>query len=84
MKPILKKPSDDSETMKNYRPVSNLPYISKIIEKVAVDQLDAYLTDHDLHEPLHCWCLRWGIALDRGTGVSNAIAGMCVVFAKLG
>ncbi len=52
VKPILKKTSDDSENMKNYRPVSNLPYISKIIEKVAVNQLDAYLTAHDLNEPL--------------------------------
>jgi len=52
VKPILKKSTDDSENMKSYRPVSNLPYISKVIEKVAVNQLDTFLSDHDLNEPL--------------------------------
>ena len=51
-KPIIKKSTLDPENMKNYRPVSNLAYIGKTIEKVVVDQLDAHLTDNDLHEPL--------------------------------
>ena len=52
VKPIIKKSTLDPENMKNYRPVSNLAYICKIIEKVVVAQLDAHLTDNDLHEPL--------------------------------
>ena len=32
--PILKKPNMDPEVLKNYRPVSNLPYVSKLIEKI--------------------------------------------------
>lgn len=32
--PLLKKPSLDPEVLANYRPISNLPYISKILEKV--------------------------------------------------
>ena len=52
VKPIIKKSTLDPENMKHYRPVSNLAYIGKIIEKVVVAQLDAHLTDNDLHEPL--------------------------------
>ena len=37
--PLLKKPSLDPDLMKNYRPVSNLPFLSKIIEKVIATQL---------------------------------------------
>jgi hypothetical protein len=36
---LLKKPNLDKEMLKNYRPVSNLPFISKILEKVANNQL---------------------------------------------
>ena len=32
--PLLKKQGLDTEVLKNYKPVSNLPYISKILEKV--------------------------------------------------
>ena len=51
--PLLKKSSLDAENMKNYRPVSNLPYLGKLIEKVAVNQIDSHLTKNNLHEPLH-------------------------------
>ena len=50
--PLLKKPSENKENYKNYRPVSNLPYIGKIIEQVAIDQFEDHLSAHDLHEPL--------------------------------
>jgi len=38
--------------LKNFRPVSNLPYLGKLIEKVAVNQMESHLTENDLHEPL--------------------------------
>ena len=47
--PLLKKPSLDKETFKHYRPVSNLPYIGKIIERVVVGQLDQHRTENSLH-----------------------------------
>jgi hypothetical protein len=50
--PLLKKPSLDQENLKNYRPVSNLSYVSKLIEKVAVKRLNAHMTSNCLHEPL--------------------------------
>ena len=34
VKPLLKKPHLDCEILKNFRPVSNLPFLSKILEKV--------------------------------------------------
>ena len=35
--PLLKKPTLNTEDLKNYRPVSNLPYIGKLIEKAAIE-----------------------------------------------
>ena len=37
--PLLKKESLDADIFRNYRPVSNIAYLSKIIEKVAVKRL---------------------------------------------
>ena len=34
IKPLLKKPGLDIDVLKNFRPVSNLSFISKVIEKV--------------------------------------------------
>ena len=47
--PRIKKPSLDAEQMKNYRPVSNLPYVAKLLEKVVVKQLDEHLLENDLY-----------------------------------
>ena len=49
IKPTLKKEGADRDCLKNYRPVSNLPVISKLIEKVVLDQLNRHLVDNDLH-----------------------------------
>jgi len=49
--PIAKKQNTKSDDFQNYRPISNLPYISKIIEKSAVNQLSNYMTDNNLYEP---------------------------------
>ena len=50
--PLLKKATLDKENLQNYRPVSNLSYVSKLIEKVAVKQLNEYMSTNGLHEPL--------------------------------
>ena len=52
VKPILKKPSLDPDILKNYRPISNLQFLSKLIERVAVSRITEYMTDNKLHEPL--------------------------------
>ena len=50
--PLLKKIILDWENKKNYRPVSNLPYLGKVIEKVAVKRFGGHITLHDLVELL--------------------------------
>ena len=46
LKPIFKKGKKTDPS--NYRPISLLPVISKIIEKVAHDQTDAFLSDQNI------------------------------------
>ena len=48
--PILKKDSLPLDILKNYQPVSNLPYLSKVIVKVAAAQLQAHLARNDIDE----------------------------------
>ena len=47
--PLLKKPSLDKEQHRNFRPVSNLAYVGKLIEKVVVDQMNSHREEHGLH-----------------------------------
>jgi len=46
--PLLKKPTLDKEELSNYRPVSNLSLISKIIERVVKSRLMDHLTSNSL------------------------------------
>ena len=50
LKPLLTKPSLDSNDFKNYRPISNLRFISKTIEKCVAKQLIQHLDINDLGE----------------------------------
>ena len=51
VKPLLKKPSLD-RIASNYRPVSNLPYISKLIEESVIRQLSSHMVINGLGEVL--------------------------------
>uniref|UniRef100_A0A8C6P636 Reverse transcriptase domain-containing protein n=1 Tax=Nothobranchius furzeri TaxID=105023 RepID=A0A8C6P636_NOTFU len=58
--PILKKPGSDPNNFNNLQPISNLPFISKILEKVVASQLISHLKHNNLFEqfqsgfcPLH-------------------------------
>ena len=44
VKPLLKKSNLDKTILSNYRPISNLPFIGKIIEKVVFNQLNKFLS----------------------------------------
>ena len=48
--PAIKKTSLDPNTFSNYRPISNLPYISKSIERVVAKQHQCYLQENQLHD----------------------------------
>ncbi len=43
IKPLIKKTQLDPKDLVNYRPISNLPFLSKILEKVASSQLYSFL-----------------------------------------
>ena len=49
--PRLKKPSLDKEKLNHYRPVSNLPFLGKVLEKVVAHQLTKYLEQHKMMDP---------------------------------
>lgn len=49
--PLLKKPNANHEEFGNFRPISNLSFISKSIEKVVAQQLTKYISDNGLDEP---------------------------------
>ena len=60
VKPLLKKITLDPDCLKNYRPVSNLTFISKLIEKVVANQFTNHLQQNNLletfqsaYKPLH-------------------------------
>jgi hypothetical protein len=46
--PHLKKPSLDRNVLGNYRPVSNLSFLSKLIERAMNSQLIDHLDKHEL------------------------------------
>ena len=52
MNAILKKVNVDLEQFSNFHPVSNLKFLSKLIEKTVFVQLNSYLGKNALHEPL--------------------------------
>ena len=48
VRPSIKSLGLDSEILSNYRPISNLSFLSKIIEKCVSKQLGSYLEEHNL------------------------------------
>ena len=50
VKPLIKKPTLDYEVLKNYRPISNLPFLSKLIEKVIAKRLVSHMQDNGMVE----------------------------------
>ncbi|XP_078147037.1 uncharacterized protein LOC144542992 [Centroberyx gerrardi] len=50
IRPLLKKPTLDPEVLANYRPISNLAFLSKVLEKVVVCQLQDHLKHNNLFE----------------------------------
>ena len=49
VKPLLKKPNLDPSVLDNYRPISNLPFLGKVLEKNIFHQLDMFLQNNKVH-----------------------------------
>ena len=52
IRPLLKKTGLDSDILKKYRPVSNLTFISKVIEKLVSGRLNEHLIKNSMIDPL--------------------------------
>ncbi len=50
IKPLIKKSKIDPCELANYRPISNLPFRSKILEKVVSAQLCSFLQRNGIYE----------------------------------
>ena len=50
VRPLLKKPSLDKDTLSSYRPVSNLTQLSKVIEKVVALRIMTHISDQQMVE----------------------------------
>ncbi|CAB4018839.1 Hypothetical predicted protein [Paramuricea clavata] len=48
--PSMKKPSLDHEEFSSFRPISNLKFLSKAVEKVVASQVDTYIRHNNLYE----------------------------------
>ena len=56
--PILKNAADVNQ-LKNFRPISNLSFLSKLIERIVASRLNTYLLTNRLHEPMQsAYCIR--------------------------
>ena len=61
--PLFKKPCLDCDVLKNFRPVLNLAFISKIIEKVTAFCLVKHMNENQLLDPERAVSIQSGIVL---------------------
>ena len=47
--PVIKDNNGNIDDLKNYRPISNLPFLSKLLEKTAYCQLNNHIENNKLH-----------------------------------
>ncbi len=52
IKPLIKKTQLDPKDLVNYRLISNLPFLSKILEKIVSSQLYSFLEKHNICEDI--------------------------------
>ena len=52
IRPLLKKSTLDKEGLQNYRPVSNLPFASKLVEKVVARQMNDHVDGNTLRDKM--------------------------------
>lgn len=50
VEPLLKNKNLNPTVLSNFRPISKLPFLSKVLEKVVLSQLQDFLDQHGIHE----------------------------------
>ena len=58
VRPLLKKTSLPKNELKNYRLVSNLSFLSEILEKIVANRLQAHMKNNHLSYPNVTICLQ--------------------------
>ena len=51
VRPLIKKPTLDKEIFKNYRPISNLKFLGKTIERIVSNRISDHITTFSLSDP---------------------------------
>ena len=72
--PLLKKPSLDRNEINNYRPVSNLNFMGKVLEKIVASRIQHHLNSHQLLEPFQSAYRRFHSTETALTRVFNDLA----------
>ena len=49
VRPLIKKHNLDPSILGNYRPISNLPFMGKVLEKIICHQLEVFLHNNKVH-----------------------------------
>jgi len=49
VRPVIKDRNEDHNALKNYRPISNTSFLSKLLEKSAIRQIKSHIEDNNLH-----------------------------------
>ena len=49
VRPTIKDKSGDTDALNNYRPISNTAFLAKVLEKAALNQINAHIKANDLH-----------------------------------
>ena len=64
VRPLLKKPTLDPLDLNSYRPISNLTFVSKILERVINSMIADHADSFGLVSPVQSeFCLTWPISL---------------------
>ena len=73
---LKKKPNLDRNLLKNYRPVSNLSFISKLTEKVVAKQVNNYINSEWLSNANHSANMRLDSTESAFLKIQNDLAGL--------
>ena len=84
----MKKPNLNPEELKDYRPVSNIHFLTKIIEKLVVVRIEKHLINNVLHDPFQsayrqCHSTETAVLKLHNDIISGLDIGLCTVLASL-